>query len=109
MERGTPLTFDALEKGSILFLTNNTNTDGLYRWLKEQGEQVYRVENKVTAQMIAQMKPSLMISFNYRHMIPQEVLNLMPGRVINLHTSYLPYNRGSSPNFSVSWRIRPRV
>ena len=99
MERGTPITFDALEKGSILFLTNNTNTDGLYRWLKEQGEQVYRVENKVTAQMIAQMKPSLMISFNYRHMIPQEVLELMPGRVINLHTSYLPYNRGSSPNF----------
>lgn len=49
--------------------------------------------------MIAQMKPSLMISFNYRHMIPQEVLDLMPGRVINLHTSYLPYNRGSSPNF----------
>lgn len=99
MERGTPLTFDALEKGSILFLTNNANTDGLYRWLKEQGEQVYRVENKVTAQMIAQMKPSLMISFNYRHIIPQEVLDLMPGRVINLHTSYLPYNRGSSPNF----------
>ena len=32
MERGTPLTFDALEKGSILFLTNNTNTDSLYRW-----------------------------------------------------------------------------
>ena len=108
MERGTPITFDALEKGSILFLTNNTNTDGLYRWLKEQGEQVYRVENKVTAQMIAQMKPSLMISFNYRHMIPQEVLELMPGRVIFI-PRICPITAALVRTFSVSWRIRPRV
>nr|WP_300807705.1 formyltransferase family protein [uncultured Acetatifactor sp.] len=46
-----------------------------------------------------QMKPSFIISFNYRHLIPEEVLDLMPGRVINLHTSLLPYNRGSDPNF----------
>lgn len=99
LERGTPLTFDTLEKGSILFLTNNENTEDLYCWLKEQGEPVYRMENKVTPEMIEQMQPSFLISFNYRHIIPKEVLDMMPGKVINLHTSYLPYNRGSSPNF----------
>lgn len=99
LERGTPVRFDALEKGSILFLTNNRNTQELYLWLKEQGEPVYRMENKLTQEMVRQLEPSFIISFNYRHLIGSEVLQLMQGRIINLHTSFLPYNRGSSPNF----------
>ena len=99
LERGTPLTFDALEKGAILFATNNGNTEDLYRWLSEKEGKVYRIENKLTPEAAEQMKPSFIISFNYRHLIPEEVLDLMPGRVINLHTSLLPYNRGSGPNF----------
>ncbi len=99
LERGTPLTFDALEKGAVLFATNNANTEDLYRWLSEREQKVYRIENKLTLEMVEQMEPSFVISFNYRHLIPEEVLERMPGRVINLHTSLLPYNRGSSPNF----------
>ena len=99
LERGTPLSFDALEKGAILFATNNANTEELYRWLSEREPKVYRIENKLTPEAVEQMAPSFIISFNYRHMIPEEVLRRMPGRVINLHTSLLPYNRGSSPNF----------
>ena len=99
LERGTPLSFDALEKGAILFVTNNGNTEDLYRWLSEREPKVYRIENKLTPEAVEQMAPSFIISFNYRHMIPEEVLRRMPGRVINLHTSLLPYNRGSSPNF----------
>ena len=45
------------------------------------------------------MEPSFVISFNYRHLISGRVLELLPGRIINLHTSLLPFNRGSSPNF----------
>lgn len=99
MERGTPLSFDALEKGAILFCTNNDNSEGLYQWLRSREEKVYRFENKLTKEIVEQLKPEFIISFNYRHIIPEEVLQLMPGKVINLHTSYLPYNRGSSPNF----------
>jgi len=99
IRRGTPLSFDRLEKGGILFLTNNKNTEELFWWLKEREPGVYRFENKVTVEVVEGLKPSWLISFNYRHMIPGEVLERMPGRVINLHTSLLPYNRGSSPNF----------
>ena len=99
LERGTPLSFDALEKGAILFATNNANTEELYRWLSEREPKVYRIENKLTPEAMEQMAPSFIISFNYRHKIPEEVLRRMPGRVINLHTSLLPYNRGSNPNF----------
>lgn len=99
LERGTPISFDALEKGAILFCTNNDNSDGLYQWLRSREEKVYRFENKMTKELVEQLKPAFIISFNYRHIIPEEVLQMMPGKVINLHTSYLPYNRGSSPNF----------
>ena len=99
LERGTPVSFDALEKGCILFLTNNENTAPLYEWLLSHGEPVHRIQNKITLQMIEQLKPSFLISFNYRYLISKEILEYMQGRVINLHTSYLPYNRGSSPNF----------
>lgn len=99
LERGTPLSFDALEKGAVLFLTNNDNTDELYRWLKSREPLVYKVTNKLTAEMVKQLAPSFAVSFNYRHLIAEDVLELLPDRVINLHTSLLPYNRGAAPNF----------
>lgn len=46
-----------------------------------------------------ELEPFFIVSFNYRHIIPSKVLKAMPGRIINLHTSLLPYNRGSNPNF----------
>lgn len=99
LERGTPVSFGALEKGAVLFATNNDNTADLLDWLASRGEKVHRIENKLTGEMIRELEPSFVISFNYRHLVSQEVLELLPGRVINLHTSLLPYNRGSSPNF----------
>lgn len=99
MKRGTPLTFDKLEKGAVLFLSNNENTQDLYDWLCGQETAVYRMENRIDLHMLQDLQPSFVVSFNYRYLIPEEVIEYMKGRIINLHTSYLPYNRGSCPNF----------
>ena len=99
LKRGTPLSFEALEKGAVLFATNNANTEDLFQWLKAREARVYQIQNKLTAEAVRQLAPSFIVSFNYRHLIPREVLELLPGRIINLHTSLLPYNRGSGPNF----------
>lgn len=99
LKRGDPITFDVLEKGAVLFLTNNDNTEELCRWLLQREPLVYKVTNKLTVEMIEQLEPSFVVSFNYRHLIPKDVLERMPGKVVNLHTSFLPYNRGSAPNF----------
>ena len=99
LERGTPVSFDCLEKGGILFATNNSNTEALFQWLSEKEEKVYKIQNKLTAEMVEGLAPAFIISFNYRHLVSEEVLSLLPGRVINIHTSLLPYNRGSAPNF----------
>ena len=99
LKRGEPLSFDALEKGCILFLTNNENTYDLYEWPLAQGERVHVIRNRITLDMVKGLQPAMAISFNYRHIVPGEVLAYLKNRVLNLHTSLLPYNRGSSPNF----------
>ncbi len=101
IERGTPFTFDLVKGGSILFLTNNTDSLVLFDWLKEQEKdrEVYKISNKITLEMVKQLKPEFIVSYNYKHMVPGEVLEYMQGRAVNLHVSMLPYNRGSSPNF----------
>lgn len=101
IERGTPIHFNLMEKKSILFLTNNQESLSLYQWLKEResDREVYVISNKLTYDMIKDLDPAFLVSYNYRYIIPGEILQYMQGKAVNLHTSYLPYNRGSSPNF----------
>lgn len=40
-----------------------------------------------------------LISYNYRHILRGPVLDRHRGRALNLHSSWLPWNRGASPNF----------
>ncbi len=107
IKRGTPLSFDRMEKGAVLFLTDNENTTPLYEWLKEREKNVYRITNALTAEMAEALAPSFVVSFNYRHIIPADVLSLLQGKIVNLHISLLPYNRGSAPNFFSFWDGTP--
>ena len=38
------------------------------------------------------------ISFGYRYIIKQEIIDLFPDKIINMHISLLPYNKGADPN-----------
>jgi len=38
------------------------------------------------------------VSYGYRHIIKEDILDRFPDRIINLHVSYLPWNRGADPN-----------
>lgn len=101
IDSGTPFDFDLTESGKILFLTNNDNTSPLYEWLvcHEGAENVMRFTNRLDLDIVQKLSPAYIISYNYRYLIKEDVIQYMDGKIINLHTSYLPYNRGSSPNF----------
>jgi ribosomal protein L37AE/L43A len=45
----------------------------------------------------------LIISFGYRHVIRPDALMLAQRSPVNLHISYLPWNRGADPNY---WSFR---
>jgi methionyl-tRNA formyltransferase len=38
------------------------------------------------------------VSYRYRHIIRKEVIEYLNGNIINLHISFLPWNRGADPN-----------
>ena len=43
----------------------------------------------------------LIISFGYRHILNKEFIKKCNCPIINLHISYLPFNRGAHPNFGL--------
>lgn len=41
----------------------------------------------------------LVVSYGYRHLITQQTIDSSPAKIVNLHISLLPWNRGAHPNF----------
>lgn len=81
----------------ILFL--GPEDSPLISWLREQGEKVIQTGDKLLAQKVSDQGYSFLISYGYRHILRKDILDIFPARAINLHISYLPWNRGADPNF----------
>lgn len=78
----------------ILFLGYSDKETPLHSILLSRGCQVEHACDKI----INTSNFDLIISFGYRYIIPNEIIiNSCP--IVNLHISYLPFNRGSHPNF----------
>jgi methionyl-tRNA formyltransferase len=83
----------------LLFLTNNEITKPLIEWLEQRAkEEVVLCSGKLTLSYVKSLSPYILISYNYRHIVTEDIINLMNGRIINLHISLLPWNRGADPN-----------
>lgn len=84
---------------NILFLTNNEITRPLYQWLCEtEGDSVIHWEGPVGCADLERWQIDVIVSYNYRHIITADVVERYRQRIINLHISLLPWNRGASPN-----------
>ena len=53
---------------------------------------------RALAEAVSVVHPDLGLSVFYGYILPQQILDLFPGGVLNLHPSYLPHNRGAYPN-----------
>lgn len=62
---------------------------------------VYQTSEKIDAELASNY--DYLVSYGYRHILKRDVLSLFNSdsvcRGVNLHISYLPYNRGADPNF----------
>jgi methionyl-tRNA formyltransferase len=52
----------------------------------------------LTAEWVDVHRPRFAVSHGYRLILGRAVLDRLPDRVVNLHISLLPYNRGADPN-----------
>ena len=86
VEWGTPFSFDMLCKGSILLLTGNKDRAELCEKLKvsHPDREIYCISNKVTLDLIQKMQPETVMTYHYKHDIPDDVQEYMNGRILDL-------------------------
>lgn len=80
-----------------LFLGHTKKNNKLIKLLEKKGCKVKILSNKIKIHDIKGFH--LFISFGYRHLISEKILKKLKRPIINLHMSYLPYNRGAHPNY----------
>ncbi len=75
------------------------------RFAKENNIPVIKLENLSTdssSKMIRDLKPDILLVFDYGLMIPQKIINVAPLGGLNVHFSLLPKLRGAAP---LPWAI----
>ena len=81
----------------ILFLGGNLSKS-LSDWLISIGEEVIYLEQKIDINFVKKINTEFIISYNYRYIVSKDILKFINNKIINLHISYLPFNRGAHPN-----------
>jgi len=87
-----------MEKTRIVFLGINEAGRRIHDWLVRHEEVIRLITRKEELDTIEQAKPDMLISCGFRFKVPSDLLQLPPKGCINIHSSYLPFNRGANPN-----------
>lgn len=66
--------------------------------LKDTGCEAIEWENPITIRFIREQNISFAVSYRYRHIVKEQIIEYFKGNIINLHISLLPWNRGADPN-----------
>ena len=70
--------------------------------MRNIGNRITYHEEKISNSSEILDSAEFIICYGFSYLIDREVINRFNGKIINLHISYLPWNRGSDPNF---WSI----
>ena len=90
----------------ILFLGYSSSETCLINFLKRKNFKV--TCSKEILNLSEAMKFDLIISFGYSRIISKTVVKKVLRPIINLHMSYLPFNRGAHPNFWSFYENTPK-
>ena len=86
---------------NIIFLgSKKTKQIEIIKFLRDDGNTVFRTSKRIDSINIESY--DFLISFGYRYIIRENILKYFGSKAINLHISFLPWNRGADPNF---WSI----
>ncbi len=72
--------------------------ENIVRFLKSYSDTVEYQEAKIEESQIKKEDWDYIISYGYRFLIPKSVVDHYARKIINLHISLLPWNRGADPN-----------
>ena len=72
--------------------------ENLIRFLELDKNEIINTEEKISLSSEIIKDIDFVISYGYRHILQEDILQLFSNRVINIHISFLPWNRGADPN-----------
>ena len=81
----------------VLLLSNNS--ENIKKSIERYGDIVDTLDTKFDKFFIEKNKYDFIVSFGYRFLLDESILNSVKKTSYNLHIGYLPYNRGAHPNF----------
>jgi len=90
----------------VLFL--GPEDSPLVQYLSFTGEDVISTVHPLTQEFLDLHNPDFLISYNYWPIIKDWVLKRYSDKVINLHISFLPWNKGLNPNFWSHYENTPK-
>lgn len=72
----------------------------IYNWLLDQEDTTVQalITHDTQYDSVRKLEPELIVSAGFRFIIPEDVLEIPDLGAVNLHPSYLPYNKGANPN-----------
>ena len=82
---------------NVILLSNPATP--LFELLKNFNEEVILISSKIKPEQIFGINPGFMIAYGYPYIIPNHIIDKFPKKIINLHISYLPWNKGAEPVF----------
>src|SRR3989338_5004694 len=86
-----------MSKIKILYLGNVDSL--LVGYLKSLGDEVLYTSSPISLDYVKEICPDFIISYGYSYIIKKDIINQYKDKIINMHISFLPYNRGADPNF----------
>lgn len=85
-------------KIKICFLGYSKKKTRLIKFLEKKNFIIKILHNRDLSIKNAK-EADLIISFGYKKIFKKEIIKLTKRPILNLHVSYLPFNRGAHPNF----------
>ncbi|MDR6394418.1 formyltransferase family protein [Herbaspirillum seropedicae] len=79
----------------VLFLGYTCEQTTLLEDLGKAGCEVWHTQDKIQSTQ----GYDFVVSYGYRHILKKEIIESSDAPILNLHISYLPWNRGAHPNF----------
>ena len=92
----------------ILYFTNKDTKDCeiIPNIIKKYGDDVVITTKRIDLNFIIFNKINFIVSDRSRFLIKSDVIDFLPKKIINLHSSFLPWNRGDNP---IYWSIKERT
>ena len=89
-------------KPMILILSNNKYAEILENRLALAGYRIKLYNRSISKILIQRNKPDLVVCYDYSCKLDEKMINLLQGKLVVMHTSFFPFNKGAHLNL---WSI----